>query len=48
LGRWPFARLYVLLVALAFAVVGLQALLFHGPACARAFGVNAAWERRAI
>ena len=26
---WPFARLYRLLVALAFAVVGLQVLLFH-------------------
>jgi hypothetical protein len=26
---WPFARLYMLLVALAFAVVGLQVLLFH-------------------
>jgi hypothetical protein len=28
-GGWPFARLYMLLVALAFLVVGLQALLFH-------------------
>jgi len=27
-GR-PFARLYMLLVALAFAAVGLQVLLFH-------------------
>jgi len=26
---WPFARLYMLLVALAFAVIGLQVLLFH-------------------
>jgi hypothetical protein len=26
---WPFARIYMLLVALAFAVVGLQVLLFH-------------------
>jgi hypothetical protein len=26
---WPFARLYMLLVALAFLVVGLQVLLFH-------------------
>jgi hypothetical protein len=26
---WPFARLYMLLVALAFVVVGLQVLLFH-------------------
>jgi hypothetical protein len=26
---WPFARLYMLLVAIAFAVIGLQVLLFH-------------------
>jgi hypothetical protein len=26
---WPFARLSMLLVALAFAVIGLQVLLFH-------------------
>lgn len=26
---WPFARLYMLLVALAFLVIGLQVLLFH-------------------
>ena len=26
---WPFARLYMLLVALAFAVIGLQVVLFH-------------------
>jgi hypothetical protein len=26
---WPFARLYMLLVALAFVVIGLQVLLFH-------------------
>jgi hypothetical protein len=26
---WPFARLYMLLLALAFLVVGLQVLLFH-------------------
>ncbi len=26
---WPFARLYMLLVALAFAVIGLHVLLFH-------------------
>jgi hypothetical protein len=26
---WQFARLYMLLVALAFAVIGLQVLLFH-------------------
>jgi hypothetical protein len=26
---WPFARLYMLLVALAFFVIGLQVLLFH-------------------
>jgi hypothetical protein len=26
---WPFARVYMLLVALAFLVVGLQVLLFH-------------------
>src|SRR5688572_2327221 len=26
---WPFARGYLLLVALAFVVVGLQVLLFH-------------------
>jgi hypothetical protein len=32
---WPFARLYMLLVALAFAVVGLQVLLFHWRAAFR-------------
>jgi hypothetical protein len=26
---WPFARLYMLLAALAFVVIGLQVLLFH-------------------
>jgi hypothetical protein len=26
---WPFARLYMLLVALAVVVIGLQVLLFH-------------------
>lgn len=26
---WPFARLYMFLVALAFVVIGLQVLLFH-------------------
>jgi hypothetical protein len=26
---WPFARLYMLLVALAFVVIGLQVLLLH-------------------
>jgi hypothetical protein len=26
---WPFARVYMLLVALAFLVIGLQVLLFH-------------------
>lgn len=26
---WSFARLYMLLVALAFVVIGLQVLLFH-------------------
>jgi hypothetical protein len=26
---WPFARLYMLLVALAFVAIGLQVLLFH-------------------
>ncbi|HEX2110226.1 MAG TPA: hypothetical protein VHF67_01620 [Gaiellaceae bacterium] len=26
---WPFARLYMLLVALAFVVIGVQVLLFH-------------------
>jgi hypothetical protein len=26
---WPFARVYMLLVALAFVVIGLQVLLFH-------------------
>ena len=26
---WPFARMYMLLVGLAFAVIGLQVLLFH-------------------
>jgi hypothetical protein len=32
---WPFARLYMLLVALAFAVVGVQVLLFHWRAAFR-------------
>jgi hypothetical protein len=32
---WPFARLYMLLVALAFLVVGLQVLLFHWRAAFR-------------
>jgi hypothetical protein len=32
---WPFARLYMLLVALAFAIVGLQVLLFHWRAAFR-------------
>jgi hypothetical protein len=32
---WPFARLYMLLVALAFAVIGLQVLLFHWRAAFR-------------
>jgi hypothetical protein len=32
---WPFARVYLLLVALAFAVVGLQVLLFHWRAAFR-------------
>jgi hypothetical protein len=32
---WPFARIYMLLVALAFAVVGLQVLLFHWRAAFR-------------
>ena len=32
---WPFARLYMLLVALAFAGVGLQVLLFHWRAAFR-------------
>lgn len=34
---WPFARLYMLLVALAFAVVGLQVLLFHWRAAFRSW-----------
>jgi hypothetical protein len=32
---WPFARLYLLLVALAFVVIGLQVLLFHWRAAFR-------------
>jgi hypothetical protein len=32
---WPFARLYMLLVALAFAVIGVQVLLFHWRAAFR-------------
>jgi hypothetical protein len=32
---WPFARLYMLLVAAAFAVIGLQVLLFHWRAAFR-------------
>ena len=32
---WPFARLYLLLVALAFLVVGAQAFLFHWRAAFR-------------
>jgi hypothetical protein len=32
---WPFARLYMLLVALAFLVIGLQVLLFHWRAAFR-------------
>jgi hypothetical protein len=32
---WPFARLYMLLVALAFLVVGPQVLLFHWRAAFR-------------
>jgi hypothetical protein len=32
---WPFARVYMLLVALAFAVIGLQVLLFHWRAAFR-------------
>jgi len=33
---WPFARVYLLLVALAFIVVGGQVLLFHWRAAFRA------------
>src|SRR5215207_9571069 len=32
---WPFARLYLLLVALAFLVVGAQVFLFHWRAAFR-------------
>jgi hypothetical protein len=32
---WPFARVYMLLVALAFVVIGLQVLLFHWRAAFR-------------
>jgi hypothetical protein len=32
---WPFARLYLLLVAVAFLVVGAQAFLFHWRAAFR-------------
>jgi hypothetical protein len=32
---WPFARLYLLLVAVAFLVVGAQVLLFHWRAAFR-------------
>lgn len=32
---WPFARLYMLLVSAAFAVIGLQVLLFHWRAAFR-------------
>jgi hypothetical protein len=32
---WPFARLYLLLVALAFIVVGAQVFLFHWRAAFR-------------
>jgi hypothetical protein len=32
---WPFARVYLLLVALAFVVIGLQVLLFHWRAAFR-------------
>jgi hypothetical protein len=34
---WPFARLYMLLVAVAFAVIGLQVLLFHWRAAFRSW-----------
>jgi hypothetical protein len=33
---WPFARLYLLLLAIAFLVVGAQVLLFHWQAAFRA------------
>lgn len=33
---WPFARLYLLLVAVAFVVLGLQILLLHWRAAFRA------------
>jgi hypothetical protein len=33
---WPFARVYLLLVAVAFLVVGTQVLLFHWRAAFRA------------
>lgn len=33
---WPFARLYLLLVAVAFLLVGAQAFLFHWRAAFRA------------
>ena len=33
---WPFARVYLLLVAVAFLVVGAQVLLFHWRAAFRA------------
>ena len=33
---WPFARMYLLLVAVAFFVVGTQVLLFHWRAAFRA------------
>ena len=33
---WPFARLYLLLLAVAFLVVGAQVLLFHWQAAFRA------------
>lgn len=33
---WPFARLYLLLVAVAFLVVGAQVFLFHWRAAFRA------------
>lgn len=32
---WPFARAYLLLVALAFVIVGLQVFLFHWRAAFR-------------
>jgi hypothetical protein len=34
---WPFARVYMLLVALAFVVIGLQVLLFHWRAAFRSW-----------